>query len=227
MNGGEMDGSLSNDDSYMLWCFDNCCYTGTADTPCFNKSVIGGTADIFSGTDNSFIINISNDSFQKGHQVDISVCLDRSHHFEIPKRYKILSQTYQIITSEKLQKSLTITLKHNAIIRSEEEAKSLIILHQNDENKTEELKGYTEPNSSFITFQLKELSPLKIVGSTNITSKYWLSFYRQKNHYDNNPSLKIRDLITGSESKHKVSYTICHCNYLLILYLAKERGVVE
>ena len=60
-----MDGSLSNDDSYMLWCFDNCCYTGTADTTCFNKSVIGGTPDIFSGADNSFIIDISSDSFQK------------------------------------------------------------------------------------------------------------------------------------------------------------------
>ena len=76
-----------------------------------------------------------------------------------------------------LQQPLTVTLKHNAIIRSEEEAKSLIILHQNNENKSEELEGYTEPNSSFITFQLKGLSPLEVIGSIKVPTKYWLSFY--------------------------------------------------
>ena len=137
----------------------------------------------------------------------------------IPKGYKLLSQSFKILASEKLQQPLTITLKHNAVITTEEEAKSLIILHRTDKGKTEILQGHTKPNSSFLTFQLTELSDLTTAGLYNTYTKFKLSFYRQKNHYDSNPSLKIRVLVSQSESRHKVSYTICHNNYFLILYL--------
>ena len=91
-------------------------------------------------------------SFRNGHSVDILVSICHSHQFAIPKRYKLFSQTYDIEVSEKSQQPLTLTLKHNAVISTEEEAKSLVILHQTDEGETEILQGYTEPNSSFITF---------------------------------------------------------------------------
>ena len=194
-------------ESYMLWCFDNCCYTGTADTPCFNKSVIGGTADIFSGADNSFIIDISNDSFPKGHQVDISVSLNHSRQFEIPKGYKILSQTFKISASEKLQKPVNLTLEHNAVISTEEEAKSLVILHRSDKGKTEILNGSTEPNCSFITIQMTEFCQVAVAAPNGIYTKYLLSFYRLqlKIHDDNsNPYLNILTLISQSNTKHEV-----------------------
>ena len=201
----EMDGSLSNDESYMLWCFDNCCYTGTADIPCFNKSVIGGKADTFSGADNSFIIDISNDSFQKGHQVDISVSLSHSCQFKIPKGYKILSQTFKISASEKLQHPVNLTLQHNAVITTEEEAKSFVILHRNDKSKTEVLKGSTEPNCSFITFEMSEFCYVAAAGPNNINTTYFLSFYQQKtSDHDSNPHLMILALISRSESRHEV-----------------------
>ena len=152
-------------------------------------------------------------SFTKGHNIDILVSTHHSHQYMIPKGYKSFSPTYEIRVSEKLQQPLTITLKHNAAISTEVEAKSLVILHRNDEGKTEILQGYTEPSSSFITFQLTDLSNFTAIGPNNISAKYFLSFYRQENHYDSNPSLKIRALISQSESKHKVSYIICHYNY--------------
>ena len=136
----------------MVWCFDSFCYVGAADTSCFNKTIIGGNASTFSGANNTFIIDFSTDSFPNGSQVNISVCLDSSLHIEIPKGYKVLSQTYHISASEKLQNSVNLTIKHNAVITTEEEAKSLVILHQNDDGETKELYGYTELNSSLLHF---------------------------------------------------------------------------
>ena len=116
----------------------------------------------------------------------------------IPKEYKLLSQTYEIRVSEKLQQPLTITLKHNAVISTEEEAKSLVILHQTDEGETERLHGYTEPNSSFITFQMTGLSPVAVAGPKDSNTKYLLSFYWQNisSYLDSNPQLQILVLIS-------------------------------
>ena len=166
-------------------------------------------------------------SFTKGHSVDILVSIRHSQQFVIPKGYKLFSQTYDINVSEKIQQPLTLTLKHNPVISTEEEAKSLVILHQTDEGETELLQGYTEPNSSFITFQLMKLSAIAVVGPEKTYAKYKLSFYRQNTHFDSNPSIKIRAPITVSESRHKVSYIIYYHNYFLILCLERERGVVE
>ena len=179
------------------------------DTPYYiKKNVIGRTADIIQWTDDSFRMDILPGSFTKGYNVDILVSMHSSHQFVIPKGYKLLSQTYQILVSEKLQQPLTITIKHNAVISAEEEAKSLVILHRNDEGETEILQGYTEPNSSFITFQLTELSPVAAAGPNNTYTKYFLSFYRQKTRDDRNPSVKILVLISQSEPRHEVFYAI-------------------
>ena len=88
---------------------------------------------------------------------------------------------------------MTITLKHNAVISTEEEAKSLVILHQTDEEETEILHGHTEPNCTFITFQMTELSPVAVAGPNDVNTKYFLSFYQQKisDDHDSNPYLKI------------------------------------
>ena len=190
----------------MLRCLNNFCYIGTPDIPCFNKSVIGGKADTFSGADNSIIIDISSDSFPEGHQVDISVSLNHSHPFKIPKGYKILSQIFKISASEKLQYPVNLTLEHNAVITTEEEAKSLVILHRNDKGKTEVLNGSTEPNCSFITFQMTEFCYVAAAGPNNINTTYFLSFYRQKisDDHNNNPHLKILALISRSELRHEV-----------------------
>ena len=155
-------------------------------------------------------------SFKKGRNVDILVSIHHSHQFVIPKGYKLLSQTYQILASEKLQQPVTITLKHNAVITTEEEAKSLVILHQNDEGETEILHGRTEPNSSFIVFQLTSLSSSAVGTTNNINTNYLLSFYRRKINNDNNPQLQILALISRSEQSHEVSYNIhlCHYNHL-------------
>ena len=147
-------------------------------------------------------------SFTKGHNVDILVSIHHSHQFVVPKGYKLLSQTYQILASEKLLQPMTITLKHNAIISTEEEAKSLVILHQTDEGETGILQDYTKPNSSFITFQLTSLNSLAVGTTNNINTNYLLSFYRRKINNDNNPQLQILALISRSEQSHKVSYNI-------------------
>ena len=179
------------------------------DTSYIKKNVIGGTADIIHWADDSFRMDIQPGSFTKGHNVDILVSMSRSHQFEIPKGYKLFSQTYEIRVSEKLQQPVTFTLKHNAAISTEDEAKSLVILHQTDEGEIEILQGYTEPNSSFITFQLTELSNVSVIGPNDINTKYVLSFYRQKiNSNDNNPQLQILALVSQSEQILKVSYTV-------------------
>ena len=147
-------------------------------------------------------MDIQPGSFTKGHNIDILVSVRHSHQYMIPKRYKRFSPTYEIRVSEKLQQPLTITLKHNAAISTEEEAESLVILHQSDEGETEIVKGYTEPSSSFITFQLTKLSNVTVIGYNHINSKYLLSFYRQKAHDDSNPSLKILALVSKPEQKH-------------------------
>ena len=191
----------------MLLCFVNCCYTGTADIPRFNKTVIGGTASTILWADNSFIIDILTDSFPKGHQVNISVSLNHSRQFKIPKGYKILSQTFKISASEKLNNSVNLTLEHNAVISTEEEAKSLVILHRNDKGKTEILNGSTEPNCSFITIQMTEFSHVAVAAPNEINTKYLLSFYwlQLKIHDDNsNPYLNILTLISQSNTTHEV-----------------------
>ena len=172
------------------------------DTPYIKKNVIGGTADIIQWADDSFRMDILPGSFTKGHNIDILVSIRCSHQYMIPKRYKSFSPTYEIRVSEKLQQPLTITLKHNAVISTEEEAKSLVILHQTDEGEMEIVKGYTEPSSSFITFQLTKLSKLKVIGPNNTPTKYLLSFYRQKARDDSNPSLMILALVSKPEQKH-------------------------
>ena len=190
----------------MLWYF-----AIHVDTSCFNKSVIGGTADTILWEDNSFIIEILTDSFPKGHQVNISVCLNHSRQFEIPKGYKFLSQTFKISSSEKLHGPVNLTLEHNAVINTEEEAKSLVILHQNDKGKTEVLNGSTEPNCSYITFQMTEFSNVAVLTSVpnEINTKYSLSFYRKKIHdYTSNPLLDILILISQSKTTHEVSFNI-------------------
>ena len=164
-------------------------------------------ADTISWADNSFIIDISTDSFLKGQRVDISVSLDHSCRFKIPKGYKCLSQTHHISASEKLQYPVNITLQHNAVISTEEDAKSLVILHQNDEGETEILPGHTEPYCNFITFQLKNFSDhdIAIGGPYDITTRFYRSFYRQKiSDHDSNPHLEILALISRSESRHEV-----------------------
>ena len=159
-------------------------------------------------------------SFIMGHNVDILVSTCSSHQFLIPNRYKPFSLTYEIRVSEKLQQPLTLTLKHNAALSTEEEAKSLVILHQTDEGETEILHGYTEPNSNFITFQLTKLSNVSAIGPKNINANYLLSFYRQNIRYDDNPYLKILALICQSKPRHEVFYTIyicvCVCIYIYI-----------
>ena len=158
--------------------------------------------------DDSYRMDILPGSFIKGHNIDIVVSIRRSHQFVIPKGYKLLSQTYEIRVSEKPQQPLTITLKHNAVISTEEEAKSLVILHQTDEGETEILHGHIEPNCTFITFQLTELSDVAVAGPNDINTKYFLSFYWQKvsDHHDSNPYLEILALISRSESRHEVFY---------------------
>ena len=155
-------------------------------------------------------MDIQPGSFTKGHNIDILVSIRHSHQFVIPKGYKLLSPTYEIIVSEKPQQPLTITLKHNAVISTEEEAKSLVILHETDEEETERLHVYTEPNSSFVTFQMTGLNPVAVAGPKDINTKYLLSFYRQNisDDHDINPQLQILALISRSEQNHKVSYTI-------------------
>ena len=153
-------------------------------------------------------MDIPPESFAKGHNVDILVSIHHSHQFVIPKGYKLFSQSYDIILSEKLQQPVTLTLKHNAVITTEEEAKSLVILHQNDKGETEILQGHTEPNSSFITFQLTELRRVAVAGPDDINTKCFMSFYRQNIRYYDNPHLKILALISQLEQNHKVSCTI-------------------
>ena len=191
----------------MLLCFHICCYTGTADTPRFNKSVIGGRAKTILWADNSFIIDISTDSFPKGQEVNISVSVNHSRQFKIPSGYKIISQTFKISASEKLQNPVNLTLEHNAVITTEEEAKSLVILHRNDEGKTEILNGSTEPNCSFITIQMIEFCDVAVASPNEINTKYLLSFYRLqlKIHDDiSNPYLNIIILISQSNTTHEV-----------------------
>ena len=144
----------------------------------------------------------------------------------IPKGYKLLSRTFKILASEKLQQPVTLTLKHNAVITTEEEAKSLVILHRNDEGETEILHGHTEPNRTFITLQLTELNGVAVAGPDDINTQYFLSFFRQKisNYHDSNPQLQILALISQSVQNHKVSYTIhiLHYNHLANV-LEKEK----
>ena len=163
-------------------------------------------------------MDIQPESFTKGHIVDILVSIRHSHQFVIPKGYKHFSQTYEIRVSEKSQQPLTLTLKHNAVISTEEEAKSLVILHQSDEGEMEILHGYTEPNYSFITFKLNEFSSVAVAGPDDINTKYLLSFYRQKvsDDHDSNPYLKIVALVSQLKPRHEVfiQYFIiikCYC----------------
>ena len=149
------------------------------DIPYIKKNVIGGTADIIWWADDSFRMDITSGSFSKGHKIDILVSTRCFHQYMIPKGYKYFSQTYEIRVSEKLQKPVTIRLKHNAAFSTKVEAKSLVILHQTDEGETDIIQRYTEPNSRFTTFQLTELRNVTGIGYNHINAKCLLSFYRQ------------------------------------------------
>ena len=191
----------------MLQNFDYFCNVAsdTGDFNLFlNKSIFGGIADIIWWADYNFGINISTDTFPEECQVNISVSLGTSDQFEIHTEYKILSQTFKIFISEKPQKPVTIILKHNAIITTEEEAKSLVILYESDEGKKDILYNHTESKSSFITFELTEFSSVEVTvaGPNNITTNYLLSFYRQKISDNSNPYLEILALISILEPRH-------------------------
>ena len=61
-------------------------------------------------------MNIFADCFPKEHHVDVLVSIDQYFQFEIPKGYKLLSPTYQIKANERVQSTVLISLKHNAVI---------------------------------------------------------------------------------------------------------------
>ena len=68
-----------------------------------------------------------------------------------------------------------------------------------DKDKTEILQAY----------QLTELCYFVDVVPHDNNTTYLLSFYRPKTHYNtSNPWLKIYALISQSESRHEVLYTI-------------------
>ena len=176
------------------------------DTLSIRKRVIGGTVDSIRWADSSFIMDIFSDCFPKEHHVDVSVSLDHYFQFEIPKGYKLLSPTYQINTSEKLQKAVTITLKHNAIVTNRELAEALAVLHVSDEGEMNILHGRVEPNSSFITFEMSDLCCIAVIGLDKLNQTFLVSFFREKN--DNgvsNPLLKILTVIYPFQ-QNKVSY---------------------
>ena len=143
-------------------------------------------------------MNISADSFPKGQQVDIFLSVEYYHHLEVPKGYKLLSPTYNIIANERLQKAVTITLKHNAVVTRQEVAESLAVLHYSHEGEMKILRGKAEINSTFITFQMSELCHIAVIyiGSDYINQTYNIVFYRQQpNSEAIDPCFKIRAII--------------------------------
>ena len=170
-------------------------FTYPIDTLHIHKRVAGGTLDSLQWADSSFTMNVFADCFPMGHHVDILVSIDHYSQFEIPKGYKVLSQKYQITANKRLQRPVSITLKHNAVVTNREVAESLAILHLSDEGKIKMLHGKAEPNSSYITFQSSNLCRIVVIGLDHINQTYWLAFYRQLKSYETDPLLLIRSVI--------------------------------
>ena len=151
-------------------------------------------------------MNIFSDCFPKGHHVDVLVSIDHSFQFEIPKGYKLLSPTYEINASERLQKAVTLTLKHNEVVTNREMVEALAVLHVSDEGEMNILHGRVEPNSSYITFKMSDICYIAVIGLDKLNQTFWVSFFRNKN--DNgvsNPLFKILTVIYPFK-QNKVSY---------------------
>ena len=167
----------------------------------------GGKSDTIWWSKTNFKMIINPESFPFGRQVDILVSINHSYQFNVPKGYKIISRTYQILASEQLQHPVTLIVEHNAVVTTMEMAKSLAIIHLNDSGKVDILRGYTEPNSTNITFYMNELCYIAIIAYDNINQTYFLSLFHEKiigNHSD--PYLKIFLLVTPSFKTDKVCY---------------------
>ena len=165
------------------------------DTLHIHKRVTRGTLDSIQWTDSSFTMNFFADCFPKEHHVNILVSIDHYSQFEIPKGYKLFSQKYQIIASERFQSPVSITLKHNAVVTNREVAESLAILYLNDEGKMEMLHAKAEAKSTYITFQLSNLYHIVVIGLNHINQTHLIAFYRQLKSYETDPLLLIRSVI--------------------------------
>ena len=88
----------------------------TTDTLHICKTVIGGIVEYIQWEDSNFKMNIFADGFPNEHHVHILVSIEDYFRFEIPKGYKLISPTYQIKANERVQNTVSITLKHNAVI---------------------------------------------------------------------------------------------------------------
>ena len=171
----------------------------------------------------NFKMVINPKTFPFGHEVDILISINHSYQFNVPKGYKIISRTYQIQANEKLQHQVTLTLEHNGVVTTTEMAKSLAIIHHNDSGNVHILHGYTEPNSTNITFNMSELCYVAIIGYDNINQTYFLSLFHEKiigNHSD--PFLKIFLLVSPSFKNDKVCYQRDIFNK--IIYLTCRNG---
>ena len=163
-----------------------------------HKRIIGGYAYLLHWGGSNFLMNISADCFPKGQQVDIFLSVEYYDHLEVPKGYKLLSPTYNIIANKRLQNAVTITLKHNAVVTRQEVADSLAILHYSEKGEMTILQGKAEINSKFITFQMSELCRVAVIyiGSDYINRTYCITFYRQQPSSESiNPLIKIRAII--------------------------------
>lgn len=186
----------------------------------------GGENDTIWWADTNFRMVIYPESFPIGHQIDILVSINHSYQFNVPKGYKLVSRTYQIIASEKLQHPVTLTVEHNAVATSKELVKSLAIIHLNDNDKVDILRGYTEQNSTSITFDMNELCYVAIIGCDNIKQKYSLSFYHQKitgNRSD--PYLKVYILVSPKFKTNEVCYQIFIFNIIITLICRKGKSI--
>ena len=146
-------------------------------------------------------MNISADCFPKGQQVDIFLSVEYHHHLEVPKEYKLLSPTYNIIANKRLQNAVNITLKHNAVVTRQEVAESIAILHFSEKGEMTTLQGKAEMNSTFITFQMSELCRIAVIyiGSDYINQTYCITFFREQPSSESiNPLLIIRAIIFPS-----------------------------
>ena len=167
----------------------------------------GGKSDIIWWPETNFKMVINQESFPFGHQVEILISINHSYQFNVPKGYKIISRTYQIQASKKLQHPVTLTVEHNAVVTTTEVAKSLAIIHLNDSGKINIFNGYTELNSTNITFYMNELCYVAIIGYDNINQTYIISLFREEiigNHSD--PFLKIFLLVSPSFKNDMVCY---------------------
>ena len=163
-----------------------------------HKRITGGYPYSLQWGDSSFLMNISADCFLKGQQVDVFLSVEYYDHLEVPKEYKLLSPTYNIIANKRLQNPVTITLKHNAVVTRQEVAESLAILHYSEEGEMTILQGKAEINSTFITFQTSELCRIAVIyiGSDHINQTYCIAFFREQPSSESiNPLLKIRAII--------------------------------